>query len=69
MVLDCKSLLIGSALFNDHISVPDALAASRVEEETQIEEWGYVEGGHDIDHSTIHMKLLAASVFLKLLQK
>ena len=69
MVLDCKSLLVGTALFNEHISVGDALAASRVEEETQAEEWGYVEGGHDIDHSTIYMKLLAASVFLKLLRK
>lgn len=68
MVLDCKSLLIGMALFHERLSVYDALMASRLEEETQIEEWGRVEGGHDIDTSTIYMKLIAASVFLKLLK-
>lgn len=68
MVLDCKSLIIGAALFNNHISVRSAFTASRVEETSQIEEWGEVEGGHDIDSSTLYMKLVAASVFLKLLK-
>ena len=68
MVLDCKSLIIGAALFNRQITVRQALSASRIEEETQIEEWGEVEGGHDIETSTLYMKLAAASVFLKLLK-
>ena len=68
MVLDCKSLLIGAALFEEEISVRWAMTAARIEEESQMAEWGEVEGGHDIDKSTLYMKLMAASVFLRLLE-
>lgn len=68
MVLDCKSLLIGCALFNDFISIEKAVELSRLEEDVQIEDWGLVEGGHDLDIAYIRMKLAAASVFVKLLK-
>jgi hypothetical protein len=33
----------------------------------QIEEWGLVEGGHDIDIADVRCRVAAASVFLRLL--
>lgn len=68
MVLDCKSLIIGVALFNEEISIKEAILMSRIEEDFQIEEWGEVEGGHDIEVSNLHMRLTAASIFHKLLK-
>lgn len=34
----------------------------------QVEEWGFVEGGHDIDIADLHVRLAAPSVFLRLLE-
>ena len=53
-----KSLLIGLKTLRGGLTVEEAIAAARVEEEAQIEEWGLVEGGHDLDQldlSLIHI--------------
>ena len=41
---------------------------ARLEEELQLEHWGYVEGGHDIDDADIRVRLGAASIFARLLE-
>ena len=35
-----------------------AITLSRLEEEMQLEEWGYVEGGHDVDEADIRVSFL-----------
>jgi chaperone required for assembly of F1-ATPase len=47
--MECKSLAIALALVGRFINFEQAKIASRVEEEFQIEIWGVVEGGHDMD--------------------
>jgi ATP synthase F1 complex assembly factor 2 len=39
------------------MGVDAAIDATRLEEATQIEEWGLVEGGHDIDHSDLKVRV------------
>lgn len=50
------------------LDVKQGLEAARVEENFQIEGWGLVEGGHDIDSAGVKVQLAAPSVFLRLLQ-
>ena len=47
--MECKSLVIALALVGRFINFEQAKVASRIEEEFQIEIWGVVEGGHDMD--------------------
>ncbi|KAJ7569108.1 hypothetical protein O6H91_01G142100 [Diphasiastrum complanatum] len=62
-----RSLIIAMAVFDEHLNIDEALKAIRVEEDYQIEAWGLVEGGHDVDMADLRVKVSAASVFLKLL--
>lgn len=50
------------------MSARDAIKIARLEDDVQLEEWGYVEGGHDIDEADTKIRVLAASVFLRLLK-
>lgn len=45
-------------------SVEDAIMASRLEEEIQIEHWGLVEGGHDYDRLNCNINVRAACILL-----
>lgn len=51
------------------VGVEDAIALARLEENLQLEEWGYVEGWHDIDDADIKVRVLSASVFARLLPR
>jgi ATP synthase mitochondrial F1 complex assembly factor 2 len=62
----CKSVLLGLALVEGAVSVPAALAAARLEEELQAAEWGFVEGGHDLDAASAAVAVSAPSVFVRL---
>ncbi len=42
--------------------------AARLEEEFQIEAWGLVEGGHDLDRANIRVRLAAPSLLLRMLE-
>jgi ATP synthase mitochondrial F1 complex assembly factor 2 len=64
----CKSVLLSIALVEGRITAGAAVHATRIEEDMQIEEWGLVEGGHDIDVADAHARIGAAVVFLKLLK-
>jgi ATP synthase F1 complex assembly factor 2 len=48
-------------------AVQEAMAAARLEEDVQVEEWGAVEAGHDLDEADIGTRIAAPSVFLRLL--
>jgi len=48
------------------LTVDQAIAAARVEEEAQIEEWGLVEGGHDLDQLDIRVRVGAPVMLMKL---
>ena len=43
-----------------------AVHLSRLEEEVQIEEWGMVEGGHDLDRADQNVRVAAPAVFMRL---
>jgi ATP synthase F1 complex assembly factor 2 len=62
----CKSTLISMNVLNGNISVDDAVAASRIEEDMQMDKWGLVEGGHDIDIAGVRVGIASPTVFLQL---
>ena len=51
------------------LKVKDAIAAARLEEDIQIQEWGLVEGGHDIDIADIRVRVAAPALFLEYLRR
>ena len=61
----CKSLTIGLALVHGRLSIDDAVAAARLEEEYQIAQWGMVEGGHDVDRAHINVQIASGRVLLR----
>ena len=44
-----------------------AMEMARLEEEFQMEQWGLVEGGHDLDRAATKVSLTSPAVFLALL--
>eukprot|EP00270_Netrium_digitus_P003915 TRINITY_DN14767_c1_g2_i1.p1 TRINITY_DN14767_c1_g2~~TRINITY_DN14767_c1_g2_i1.p1 ORF type:complete len:460 (-),score=94.81 TRINITY_DN14767_c1_g2_i1:372-1751(-) len=63
-----RSLVIALAVAHGQLSIDDALMVIRLDEDHQVEEWGYVEGGHDIDEADLHVRVASASLFMRLLQ-
>ena len=55
-------------MFQGHLDVQSAIAAARLEETYQMDEWGLVEGGHDIDIADMQVRIAGPTVLLKLLQ-
>ena len=43
----------------------DLLQASRLEEEFNVEVWGLVEGGHDVDRVNAHTQIASAATFAR----
>ena len=64
----CKSVCIAIAGVEGQISLQQVIEASRIEESHQIEEWGLVEGGHDIDIAELNVRISAPLVFLDMLE-
>lgn len=62
-----KSLVIAAALMHGRLSVADAVAAARLEEDFQLEDWGMVEAGHDLDIADTRTRIGAPAVFAQLL--
>ena len=63
-----KSLLTGMALIRGVIDVKQAARSARVEEDFQVDKWGLVEGGHDIDQADIAVRLAAPRALMSLLR-
>jgi ATP synthase mitochondrial F1 complex assembly factor 2 len=64
--LECKSLLMAIAILCGKLGFQDALVTSRLEEEFQIEIWGVVEGGHDMDRLNNEVTISSVVTFLHL---
>ena len=62
-----KSLSIGLALLHGQLSIHDGISAARLEEEYQIEQWGLVEGGHDVDRVHIAVQVASGRMLLRTL--
>lgn len=65
----CKSVLLGLAATAGELSIQQVLAAARAEEDLQIEQWGLVEGGHDIDIADLKVRVAAPALFVRLLRR
>mmetsp|Transcript_62119 Transcript_62119/g.196469 ORF Transcript_62119/g.196469 Transcript_62119/m.196469 type:complete len:424 (+) Transcript_62119:1047-2318(+) len=64
-----RSVCISLATAEGRLGVQQAIQAARLEEDFQIDGWGLVEGGHDIDQADINVRMSAPSVYLRLLQE
>ncbi len=62
--MECKSLVLGLALLGRGMSLEQAKQASRLEEEFQVEIWGVVEGGHDMDRLNNSVSLSSVAAFM-----
>ncbi|XP_024359709.1 uncharacterized protein [Physcomitrium patens] len=62
-----RSLIVALAIARGRLGIEEAMEVIRLEENHQVEEWGYVEGGHDIDEADMRVKIAACSVFMRLL--
>jgi ATP synthase F1 complex assembly factor 2 len=63
----CKSVCMAIGGTSGGFSVDQVIQASRIEEDYQIEQWGLVEGGHDIDLADCQVRIRSPMVFLDLL--
>lgn len=68
LAASCKSVCVALAAIKGRVGVQELLKLSRLEEDHQIEQWGLVEGGHDIDIADMRVRVAAPSVFLRLIK-
>lgn len=66
VTMECKSLVMAIAHLLRHISAEQLKTLSRLEEEFQVEIWGVVEGGHDMDRLNNSLAVTAADTVLRL---
>ena len=64
----CKSLVLPLALLRGRVAPAACADLSRLDEEAQIDEWGLVEGSHDVDRAFTGQAVGAAGTFLELLR-
>ncbi|VVB09421.1 unnamed protein product [Arabis nemorensis] len=60
------SVVIALGIFCGKLQIDDAIQLIRLEEDLQVDKWGLVEGGHDIDIADLKVQISAATVFLAL---
>ncbi|MED6107117.1 hypothetical protein PIB30_011132 [Stylosanthes scabra] len=60
------SLVIAIAVVRDKLQIEEAIELIRLEEDFQVERWGLVEGGHDVDIADLRVQVSSAAVFLGL---
>ncbi|ONM60129.1 ATP12 ATPase [Zea mays] len=66
------SLVIPLAIFRERLGIEEAIELIRLEEDhqvsefTQVDRWGLVEGGHDVDIADLKVQMSSAVVFLGL---
>jgi len=63
-----KSTVLAIAAVHGDMHPEEVMMLTRLEEELQIENWGLVEGGHDIDRATARVTVAAPLTFLQLLR-
>lgn len=65
-IYECKSLILALAYIGRYLTLDQVKAASRLEEEFQLEIWGVVEGGHDMDRLNNGVNLSSSGLFMSL---
>ncbi|KAF9587717.1 hypothetical protein IFM89_004694 [Coptis chinensis] len=63
------SLVISIGMFRGRLQIEEAIELIRLEEDLQVDRWGLVEGGHDLDIADLKVQISSAAVFLGLSQK
>jgi chaperone required for assembly of F1-ATPase len=53
MASACKSAAIAMSVISGELSLQDAVAAARVDEDFQVRHFGLVEGAHDLDEAVL----------------
>ena len=64
----CKSVTLGLAAARGGVGMAGTLRAARLEEDLQLESWGLVEGGHDLDVADLRARVAAPLLFARLLR-
>jgi len=64
MTRTCKSAVLALGVLDRQLTAEQALDASRLEEQHQIDGWGLLHNGHDLDINFVRLKMLATSSFL-----
>ncbi|XP_048492261.1 uncharacterized protein LOC104883310 [Beta vulgaris subsp. vulgaris] len=60
------SLIISIAVVCGRLQIEEAVELIRLEEDLQVDKWGLVEGGHDVDLADLKVQIASAVVFLGL---
>ncbi|KAF8399864.1 hypothetical protein HHK36_015735 [Tetracentron sinense] len=60
------SLIISIGIFCERLLIEEAIELIRLEEDLQVDRWGLVEGGHDVDTADLKVQISSAAVFLEL---
>uniref|UniRef100_A0A803MJW4 ATP synthase mitochondrial F1 complex assembly factor 2 n=2 Tax=Chenopodium quinoa TaxID=63459 RepID=A0A803MJW4_CHEQI len=60
------SLIISIGIVRGKLQLEEAIELIRLEEDLQVDKWGLVEGGHDIDIADLKVQIASAAVFLGL---
>ncbi|KAM1296396.1 hypothetical protein ACFX2I_023240 [Malus domestica] len=60
------SLIIAIGIFRGKLQIEEAIELIRLEEDIQVDRWGLVEGGHDVDAADFRVQISSAAVFLGL---
>ncbi|KAM2014379.1 hypothetical protein ACFX16_045043 [Malus domestica] len=60
------SLIIAFGIFRGKLQIEEAIELIRLEEDIQVDRWGLVEGGHDVDAADLRVQISSAAVFLGL---
>ncbi|KAL2900934.1 ATP synthase mitochondrial F1 complex assembly factor 2, partial [Bienertia sinuspersici] len=63
------SLTISIAIFRGRLQLEEAIELIRLEEDLQVDKWGLVEGGHDVDIADLKVQIASAAVFLGLTRR
>ncbi|KAI3503520.1 hypothetical protein L1887_31963 [Cichorium endivia] len=63
------SLIISIGIFLGRLNIEEAIELIRLEEDMQVEKWGLVEGGHDLDVADLKVQISSAAVFLGLTKR
>ncbi|CAN4082345.1 unnamed protein product [Withania somnifera] len=63
------SLVIALGIFRGRLGIEEAIELIRLEEDLQVDSWGLVEGGHDVDIADLKVQIASAVVFLGLTRR
>lgn len=66
MAAAAHSLVIPVGIFHGKLEIEEAIDLIRLEEDLQVDKWGLVEGGHDVDIADLRVQVSSAAVFLGL---